>query len=70
MDIPDVRTVINFDTARDIDSHVHRIGTKASAWMAGWKIIRTDRIVGQHNLAYEYQDAPAARDKRAQRSRC
>jgi len=36
LDIPDVRTVINFDTARDIDSHVHRIGTIARTRMARW----------------------------------
>ena len=26
LDIPHIRTVINFDIARDIDTHTHRIG--------------------------------------------
>jgi len=26
LDIPAVKTVINYEVARDIDSHVHRIG--------------------------------------------
>ena len=26
LDIPHIRTVVNFDVARDIDTHVHRIG--------------------------------------------
>ena len=26
LDIPHVRTVINFDVARDIDTHTHRVG--------------------------------------------
>ena len=27
LDITSVKTVVNFEAARDIDSHVHRIGT-------------------------------------------
>ena len=26
LDIPHVRTVVNYDVARDIDTHTHRIG--------------------------------------------
>ena len=26
LDIPHIRTVINFDVARDIDTHTHRVG--------------------------------------------
>lgn len=31
MDILEIRTVINFDLARDIDTHVHRIGRTGRA---------------------------------------
>lgn len=31
LDIPEIRTVINFDLARDIDTHVHRIGRTGRA---------------------------------------
>lgn len=33
LDIPEIRTVINFDLARDIDTHVHRIGRTGRAGM-------------------------------------
>uniref|UniRef100_A0A914USU1 RNA helicase n=1 Tax=Plectus sambesii TaxID=2011161 RepID=A0A914USU1_9BILA len=31
LDIPEIRTVINYDVARDIDTHVHRIGRTGRA---------------------------------------
>lgn len=31
LDIPEIRTVINYDMARDIDTHVHRIGRTGRA---------------------------------------
>ncbi|OZC06138.1 hypothetical protein X798_06877 [Onchocerca flexuosa] len=36
LDIPEIRTVINFDLARDIDTHVHRIGRTGRAGQKGW----------------------------------
>lgn len=35
LDIPEVKTVINYDNARDIDSHVHRIGRTGRAGQKG-----------------------------------
>ena len=35
MDIPHVRTVINYDIARDIDTHTHRIGRTGRAGQQG-----------------------------------
>lgn len=35
LDIPHVRTVINFDVARNIDTHTHRIGRTGRAGMQG-----------------------------------
>ncbi|KAI4456269.1 rna helicase [Holotrichia oblita] len=35
LDIPHVRTVVNFDTARDIDTHTHRIGRTGRAGTHG-----------------------------------
>ena len=35
LDIPDVRSVINYDPARDVDSHVHRIGRTGRAGVRG-----------------------------------
>nr|CAI5824222.1 unnamed protein product [Callosobruchus analis] len=35
LDIPHVRTVVNYDTARDIDTHTHRIGRTGRAGMQG-----------------------------------
>lgn len=35
LDIPHVRTVVNFDTARDIDTHTHRIGRTGRAGTRG-----------------------------------
>ncbi|XP_060523312.1 ATP-dependent RNA helicase DDX42 [Cylas formicarius] len=35
LDIPHVRTVVNYDTARDIDTHTHRIGRTGRAGQEG-----------------------------------
>uniref|UniRef100_A0A914VYR6 ATP-dependent RNA helicase n=1 Tax=Plectus sambesii TaxID=2011161 RepID=A0A914VYR6_9BILA len=35
LDIPEIRTVINYDVARDIDTHVHRIGRTGRAGEKG-----------------------------------
>ncbi|PAV82698.1 hypothetical protein WR25_16192 [Diploscapter pachys] len=35
LDIPEIRTVINYDMARDIDTHVHRIGRTGRAGQIG-----------------------------------
>ncbi|CAI4230672.1 unnamed protein product [Auanema sp. JU1783] len=35
LDIPEIRTVINYDLARDIDTHVHRIGRTGRAGQQG-----------------------------------
>ncbi|GMR40485.1 hypothetical protein PMAYCL1PPCAC_10680, partial [Pristionchus mayeri] len=35
LDIPEIRTVINYDIARDIDTHVHRIGRTGRAGQKG-----------------------------------
>ncbi len=34
LDIPAIRTVVNYDAARDIDTHTHRIGRtgRAGTW--------------------------------------
>lgn len=36
LDIPEIRTVVNYDLARDIDTHVHRIGRTGRAGQRGW----------------------------------
>lgn len=35
LDIPSIRTVINYDIARDIDTHTHRIGRTGRAGEKG-----------------------------------
>lgn len=35
LDIPHIRTVVNFDVARDIDTHTHRIGRTGRAGVKG-----------------------------------
>ncbi|KAJ3334686.1 hypothetical protein HDU93_007442, partial [Gonapodya sp. JEL0774] len=44
LDIPAVKTVVNYDVARDIDAHVHRIGRTGRAGMKGtaWTLL-TDK---------------------------
>ncbi|KAL6725189.1 hypothetical protein Aduo_007259 [Ancylostoma duodenale] len=36
LDIPEIRTVVNYDLARDIDTHVHRVGRTGRAGQRGW----------------------------------
>lgn len=35
LDIPSIRTVVNYDVARDIDTHTHRIGRTGRAGEKG-----------------------------------
>ena len=35
LDIPHIRTVVNFDVARDIDTHTHRVGRTGRAGVKG-----------------------------------
>ncbi|KAK5966904.1 ATP-dependent RNA helicase DDX42 [Trichostrongylus colubriformis] len=35
LDIPEIRTVVNYDLARDIDTHVHRVGRTGRAGQKG-----------------------------------
>jgi ATP-dependent RNA helicase DDX42 len=35
LDIPHIRTVVNFDIARDIDTHTHRVGRTGRAGEKG-----------------------------------
>jgi len=35
LDIPHIRTVVNYDVARDIDTHTHRIGRTGRAGQKG-----------------------------------
>ena len=35
LDIPAIRTVVNFDVSKDIDTHVHRIGRTGRAGEKG-----------------------------------
>ena len=35
LDIPEIRTVVNYDCARDIDTHVHRVGRTGRAGTRG-----------------------------------
>lgn len=44
LDIPHIRTVVNFDTARDIDTHTHRVGRTGRAGTQGTAItLLTDK---------------------------
>ncbi|KAI1731777.1 DEAD/DEAH box helicase domain-containing protein [Ditylenchus destructor] len=36
LDIPEIRNVVNFDVARDIDTHVHRVGRTGRAGQQGF----------------------------------
>lgn len=38
LDIPHIRTVINYDVARDIDTHTHRVGRTGRAGVQGQAI--------------------------------
>ena len=35
LDIPSIKTVVNYDVARDIDTHTHRIGRTGRAGKTG-----------------------------------
>ena len=39
LDIPSIRTVINYDVARDIDTHTHRIGRTGRAGWLRFKLV-------------------------------
>ena len=66
LDIPSIRTVINFDVAKDIDTHVHRIGRTGRAGEKGSAFtLLTPRdvnfagdlvrnLVRPHNIALSY----------------
>ena len=40
LDIKGLKTVINFDCARDIDSHTHRVGRTGRAGKCGLLFVR------------------------------
>ncbi|KAM3724357.1 ATP-dependent RNA helicase [Dirofilaria immitis] len=51
LDIPEIRTVINYDLARDIDTHVHRIGRTGRAGQKGWAytlVLESDKEMAGH----------------------
>lgn len=64
LDIPHIRTVVNFDTARDIDTHTHRIGRTGRAGMHGnayTLLTEKDKEFAGHivrNLEAAHQDVP------------
>lgn len=64
LDIPHIRTVINFDTARDIDTHTHRIGRTGRAGMQGTAytlLTEKDKEFAGHivrNLEAAHQEVP------------
>jgi ATP-dependent RNA helicase DDX42 len=43
LDIPAIRNVVNYDVARDIDTHVHRIGRTGRAGVKGNAYTLVDR---------------------------
>lgn len=64
LDIPHIRTVINFDIARDIDTHTHRIGRTGRAGLQGTAftlLTPKDKEFAGHivkNLEAAHQDVP------------
>ncbi|WKY01721.1 hypothetical protein Q1695_015601 [Nippostrongylus brasiliensis] len=66
LDIPEIRTVVNYDLARDIDTHVHRIGRTGRAGQKGWAytlITDKDMEMAGHlvrNLESANQEVPQA----------
>lgn len=64
LDIPHIRTVINYDIARDIDTHTHRIGRTGRAGQQGtaYTLItpKDKEFVGHivKNLEAAHQDVP------------
>ncbi|KAK6746100.1 hypothetical protein RB195_012297 [Necator americanus] len=66
LDIPEIRTVVNYDLARDIDTHVHRVGRTGRAGQRGWAytlITDKDMEMAGHlvrNLESVNQEVPQA----------
>uniref|UniRef100_A0A8D8UNV4 ATP-dependent RNA helicase DDX42 n=1 Tax=Cacopsylla melanoneura TaxID=428564 RepID=A0A8D8UNV4_9HEMI len=66
LDIPHIRTVVNFDLARDIDTHTHRIGRTGRAGQKGSAytlVTDKDKEFAGHlvrNLEGANQDVPPA----------
>ncbi|KAK6012486.1 helicase protein, partial [Ostertagia ostertagi] len=66
LDIPEIRTVVNYDLARDIDTHVHRVGRTGRAGQKGWAytlITDKDMEMAGHlvrNLESVNQEVPPA----------
>ena len=64
LDIPHIRTVVNFDFARDIETHTHRIGRTGRAGIKGTAytlITEKDKEMAGHlvrNLEQANQDVP------------
>ncbi|XGW13831.1 hypothetical protein V3C99_000266 [Haemonchus contortus] len=66
LDIPEIRTVVNYDLARDIDTHVHRVGRTGRAGQKGYAytlITDKDMEMAGHlvrNLESVNQEVPEA----------
>jgi ATP-dependent RNA helicase DDX42 len=66
LDIPHIRTVINYDVARDIDTHTHRIGRTGRAGEKGSAftlVTERDKEFAGHlvrNLEGANQDVPSS----------
>ncbi|XP_071102473.1 ATP-dependent RNA helicase DDX42-like [Haliotis cracherodii] len=66
LDIPHIRTVVNYDVARDIDTHTHRIGRTGRAGEKGFAytlITEKDKEFAPHlvrNLEGANQNVPSA----------
>lgn len=64
LDIPHIRTVINYDLARDIETHTHRVGRTGRAGVKGTAytlITEKDKEMAGHlvrNLEQASQDVP------------
>lgn len=64
LDIPHIRTVVNYDVARDIDTHTHRIGRTGRAGEKGFAytlVIEKDKEFAGHlvrNLEGANQEVP------------
>lgn len=64
LDIPHIRTVVNYDVARDIDTHTHRIGRTGRAGEKGYAytlVTEKDKEFAGHlvrNLEGANQDVP------------